>query len=120
MAGFENTAGLGVRNWYGPRRTGGTRGFIKTEGMFNQFEVDLTITGIPFIHPIPKGGMWVTQVDGSFVTGTVTAVTIGGVNVTAATATVPVFVPQANTGVIAVTGGTAGPLIIHSKNVAGA
>lgn len=120
MAGFENTAGLNVRNWYGPRKTGGVRGFIKTEGYRNDFEVDLTIVGIPFIHPIAKGGIWVTKVDTSFVTGTVTALTIGGVNVFAATDAAPVFLAQANTGVIVVTGGTAGPIIIGSKNVAGA
>ncbi len=120
---FENSAGLGVRNWYGPRRTGGVRGVIKTEGSKNEFVHDLTVTGIPFTLPLAhlKGGVWVTKVDTNFVTaGTVTAYTIGGVNVFAATEAAPVFLASTNTGVLAQTGGTAGLIIVNYKNVAGA
>lgn len=122
MAGFENTAGLGVRNWYGPRRTGGVRGHIKTEGYNNEFAHDLSVTGIPFTLPLAhtKLGVYVTRVDTNFATGTVTAYTIGGVNVFGATDAAPVFLAANNTGVLAQTGGTGGLIVVRYKNVAGA
>lgn len=122
MAGFENSAGLGVNNWYGPRTTGGTRGIIKTEGYQNEFAHDISETGLPFTLPLAHltGGVWVTKVDISFATGPVTAYTIGGVNVFAATEAAPVFLASTNTGVLVQTGGTAGVIVVKYKNVAGA
>lgn len=118
MAGFENTAGLGVNNWYGPRRTGGVRGIFKTEGFRYEYDHNLNIAGIPFKFDIKKGGVYVTKVDISFATGPVTAYTIGGVNVFAATEAAPVFLADTNTGVIVQTGGTAGNIVTSYKNLA--
>lgn len=119
--GYENSAGLNVYNHYGPRDSGGTRGIIKTEGYQNEFEHNISATGIPFILPLAHtGGVWVTKVDISFATGPVTAYTIGGVNVFAATDAAPVFLAASNTGVLAQTGGTAGVIVVRYKNVAGA
>jgi len=36
MAGFENSAGLGVNNFYGPRDSGKTAGKIKSEGTISE------------------------------------------------------------------------------------
>lgn len=36
MAGFENSAGIGVYNYYGPRDTGKTVGKIKSEGSISE------------------------------------------------------------------------------------
>jgi hypothetical protein len=122
MAGFENSAGIGVRNWYGPRKTGGVRGHIKTEGYNNEFAHDLSQVGIPFTLPLghTKLGVYVTRVDTAFTVGTVTAYTIGGVSVLNASDTAPVFLAATNTGVLAQTGGTGGLVVVRYKNVAGA
>jgi hypothetical protein len=49
------------------------------------------------------------------VTGTVTDADIGATDIDAATAAAPIQIPNANTGVITQTGGTAGNLIIKYK-----
>lgn len=102
---FENSAGLGVSNHYGPRATGGTEGVAKTEGTINEFFQDLDGEGIAFGFPVTDGSAYVTEADVSLAGGTITAVTIGGVDVTAATPEAPVQIPAANTGVVALTGG---------------
>jgi hypothetical protein len=117
---YENSAGLQVNNFYGPRGSGGTKGVIKTEGYQNEYAHNLKIAGLPFKFDIKPGGVYVTKVDISFATGPVTAYTIGGVNVFAATEAAPVFLAANNTGVIAQTGGTAGVIVVKYKNVAGA
>lgn len=117
---YENSAGLKVNNFYGPRTSGGTRGVIKTEGYQNEFAHNLKIAGLPFLFDIKPGGVYVTKVDISFAVGPVTAYTIGGVNVFAATEAAPVFLAATNTGVIVQTGGTAGLIVVKYKNVAGA
>jgi hypothetical protein len=109
---FSNTAGLGVNNHYGPRDSGGTRGVFKTEGYDSEFVWNLSATGLPVKFPT---NVEVTGVDVTFVTGTVTALTIGGVAVFAATEAAPVGVVTANTGVLVKTGGTAGVLVIRYK-----
>jgi len=117
---YENSAGLQVNNFYGPRSSGGTKGVIKTEGYQNEWAHNLKIAGLPFKFDIKPGGVYVTKVDISFATGPVTAYTIGGVSVFAATEDAPVFLAANNTGVIVQTGGTAGVIVVKYKNVAGA
>ena len=117
---YQNAAGLNVNNYYGPRASGGTRGHIKTEGYQNEWELNLAQPAIAFPFPLYKGGVYVTKVDISFATGPVTAFTIGGVNVFAATDAAPVFLAANNTGVVVQTGGTAGVIVVRYKNVAGA
>lgn len=43
---FENTAGIDVSNFYGPRATGQTGGVIKTEGGKNQLSIQFTASDI--------------------------------------------------------------------------
>ena len=119
--GFENSAGIDVSNHYGPRDTGGTEGTTKTEGIDNEFLIDLDNGGLDFGFPIPsaftnQGSFFVTLTDDTQATGTVTAVTIGGVAVLAATIAAPVEITSANTGVIVVTGATGGNLLIKYSN----
>ena len=120
MAGFEKNTGLNVNNYYGPRDSGGTLGQLKTEGYQNEFVYNIAAAGkaIDFKFPVMPGGVYVTKVDISFATGPVTALTIGGVAVFAATDAAPVSIPAGNTGVIVQTGGTAGTIVIRYKNVA--
>jgi hypothetical protein len=109
---FENSAGLGVNNYYGPRDSGGTQGVYNTMGYDAEFVWDIA-AGLPVKFPT---NVEVTGVDLTFNTGTaVTALTIGGVAVIAATEAAPVGIVTANTGVLAKTGGTAGTIIIRYK-----
>lgn len=118
MAGFENTSGRNVNTYYGPRDSGGTRGNVKTAGYQNEFAHNIDAAGWPVKFPIMPGGVWVTKVDINFSTGPVTAYTIGGVAVFAATDAAPVFLAESNTGVVVQTGGTAGDIIVRYKNFA--
>lgn len=109
---FENSAGLNVSNHYGPRASGGTQGVYKTEGYYNEFVWNLDGDNLPVVFP---RNVEVIGVDETFVTGDVTALTIGGVSVLLATEAAPVAVVSANTGVLAQTGGTAGYIVIRYK-----
>lgn len=116
--GYENTSGRNVSTQYGVRATGGTRGIVKTEGTYNEFNVAIPLTGtIDFKFPVLKG-VKVTGFYAGDATGTLTVLTIGGVSVFAATDAAPVAIPAGNTGVIAQTGLTAGELIIKFTRVA--
>ena len=117
--GFENSAGLGVNNHYGPRVSGGTEGIVGTLGVDNEFVSGAVDgSGLAFGFPVPletQSSYWVTEVDVSQVTGTVSAQTIGGVDVSGATPEAPVEVDYTNTGVIVLTGGTGGKVLIKFK-----
>jgi hypothetical protein len=118
---YENSAGLNVNNHYGPRTTGGTEGTTRTEGIDNEFVIDLDESGLAFGFPIPaaftkQGSFYVTETDVTQATGTVTAVTIGGVAVASASVGSPVEITSANTGVIVATGATGGSITIRYRN----
>lgn len=115
---YENSAGLNVTNHYGPRETGGGRGVFKTEGYSNQLVIDGPSQGLVFLSP--RGdGVWITGHDYTFATGTVTSITIGGIEVSGATDAAPIRLFKENTGEIVVTGLTAGKVVLFYKNVAG-
>lgn len=102
---FENSAGLGVANHYGARKVGGTEGVVKTAGVVQEFMEDLDSERIGYGFPVVNGQAYVTEVDTTLLGGSVSAITIGGVDVTAATPEAPVQIPDGNSGVIAYTGG---------------
>lgn len=59
MAGFENSAGLGVNNFYGPRSVGKTAGALETDGVISEYEVVVDSamiggTGVQVLK-LPKG-----------------------------------------------------------------
>lgn len=119
--GYEKTSGIGVNNHYGPRVTGGEEGVFKTAGKSNEYVVELPSAGLSYAIPkAARGGVYVTAVDLNFVTGTVTNIKVGAVNIYDSTAavTLPVHIPSANTGVVTVTGGTDGPVVIVFEDVA--
>lgn len=119
--GYEKTSGIGVNNQYGPRKSGGEEGVYKTAGKSNEYVVELPSAGLSYAIPkAARGGVYVTAVDLNFVTGTVTHIAVGGVAVYDSTApvTLPVHLPSANTGVVVVTGGTDGPVILVFEDVA--
>lgn len=114
--GFESNTGLGVNNHYGPRDTGGTEGVTRTEGVLNEWAKDLDATGLAFGFPVPKTGdasVWVTACDISQATGTVSAQTVGGVDISGATPEAPVEIASTNTGVVVFTGATGGLAMIN-------
>ena len=102
---FESSTGLNVNNHYGPRSTGGTEGVTKTFGVVSEFLQDLDGDGLDFGFPVVDGTAYVTEADVSLAGGTITAIKIGGVDVTSATAESPVQIPASNTGVVVLTGG---------------
>lgn len=123
--GYENTAGLGVSNQYGPRKAGGEEGVFLTDGLKNEYIVNLPSAGLKAdgIAKADRGGVYVTQIDLNFVTaGTVTHIAVGGVAVYDSTTpvTLPVHLPAANTGKVVVTGGTAGNVVIVYEDLADA
>lgn len=116
---YEKSSGLGIHNQYGPRSSGGSQGVHRTAGYKNEYVIDQPSQGLVYLFP-RGGGVFVTGVDKTYVkTGTVTAVTIGGVAVAAATDAAPVFIPSTNTGEVVQTGMTAGRIIISFKKEAG-
>lgn len=117
--GFEANTGLGVSNHYGPRVSGGSEGVVRTEGLGNEFMQDLDAPTLAFGFPVVDGSAYVTEADVSLAGGTITAIVIGGVDVTAATSESPVQIPNANTGVVVLTGGDGtGKYVIGFKKYA--
>lgn len=110
---FEDSAGLGVNNHYGPRETGGTEGIVRTSGVNNEFMIDLEGDNLAFGFPDVDGSAYVTIVD--LAVTNATTFTIGGVNVVAATDASPIQVPAANTGVIVTNGTTGKVLVTYNK-----
>lgn len=108
-----------AQSYLGPRKSGGYQGVTLTDGVYNEYEWDLTVPGNTSLTFPVGNGIKVVGLHKSFVTGAITALTIGGVDITAATDAAPVTIPEGNTGVLAQTGGTAGPLIIKYINVEG-
>lgn len=116
---YEDSAGLNVHNHYGPRSSGGEKGTFKTYGYDNEFVLDLSnTTGLYNKFPV-RNNVKVYAVDVKFATGTVSAVTIGGTAVLAASESSPVSIPNTNTGIVAQTGGTGGVIVIKYRNVPG-
>lgn len=106
---YESGSGLNVNNHYGAREVGGTEGVTRTDGTNNEFMIDLDNTDLAFGFPVTNGKAYITIVDTTVTNAT--TLTIGGVNVVAATDTAPVQIPDANTGVI-VTDGTTGKILV--------
>lgn len=121
---YENSAGLGVHNHYGPRETGGGQGVFKTEGYLYEYVIDFDGERLNFDFVNYPDGIWVYEVDTKFAVGTLGTLTIGGTNIKAAVPATPVKVtPTSNARddllqPIVATGLTGGKLTIRFKNVA--
>lgn len=116
---YEANSGLNVSNHYGVRDTGGVEGIIKTEGLVNYYTVNFDGDGpLGFLFPVLDGCKIIDVDADTFGTNGTETVTIGGVNVLAATDAAPVNIAASNTGVIATTFITAGTLVIAYKRLA--
>lgn len=114
--GYEANTGLGVKNQYGARKAGGYIGDYPGDSYVKSIEIDLPLTdSLGSKFPVTDGGAYVSRVDKFLSSGTVTALTIGGVDVVAADEGSEVNIPDANTGVIAVTGTGVGKVIVYYK-----
>lgn len=111
---YESNTGLGVSNHYGPRKVAGVKGDLPGDGVYKDLVVNLDGTGPTILFPVTNGTAYYIGCDTTYVTGTVTDLDIGAVDLDPSSST-PVQIPDGNTGVITVTGGTAGNLIIHYK-----
>lgn len=102
---FEDKAGLGVHNHYGPRTSGGVAGPDNSQGNEKKFVwfYDTAASGLYDQFLIPTGSI-VTGVTGP---AGITAVTVGGTAVTDATEVAPVEA----SGAVAVTGATDGDVV---------
>src|SRR5574337_1161072 len=115
---YEKSSGLNVHNQYGARASGGGQGVFLTDGYRNEYVIDQE-SDLPYLFP-RGGGVFVTGIDKTYVvSGTVTSVTIGGIEVSAATDAAPVHIPSTNTGEVVQTGMTAGRLVVFFKKSAG-
>lgn len=104
---FEDTKDyIGVSAHYGAREAKGINGNLDSKGLQVEYALNLDDAEAPQV-PFPEK----TYVTAVYANGA-TALTIGGVDVIAATDAAPVEVPAGNTGVIVVTGQTAGTIYI--------
>lgn len=117
---YEDSAGLGVHNQYGPRTSGGSQGKYRTAGIENDYVLDLPLAGLYNKMPV-RQNIKITEIDANFVIGTITSVTVGGVSVYDSTTAValPVAIPEGNTGEVVVVGATGGKLVLKYENVGG-
>lgn len=112
---YENSAGLGVSNFYGARTSTGAAGPDVSSGVLNEFVwfYDSATASLTGRFLIPAGSMVVDVTKPS----NVTAVTVGGTAVTAATWAAPVVAG----GAIALTGAVTGDkIVITYQKVVGA
>lgn len=116
---YESNSGLNIHNHYGPRSSGGEQGVYKTEGFRNEYVVDQASQGLQYLFP-RGGGVFVVGHDYTYVSsGAVTSITIGGLDVTAATESAPIKIPDTNTGEVVVNGTYTGRVQIFFKKAAG-
>lgn len=102
---YENKAGLGVNNQYGPRTATGVSGFEPADGVERKFIwVYDPATLLDDRNVVPAGSV----VTGVTKPTNVTAVTVGGTAVASATEVAPVKAA----GAIAVTGAVLGDVVI--------
>lgn len=102
---YEKNTGLGVNNFYGPRTATGAQGPDESSGVLNSFVWQYDSTALlddRFLIPAGSAVVDVMKPSG------VTAVTVGGTAVTAATWAAPVIAG----GAVTVTGATTGDKII--------
>ena len=107
-----------VSNNYGPRSTGGGKGNIRTAGSMNEAVINFDASGPSHLnHQVPAGAV-VVDIRGVDLTGSISAATVGAVDISAAqldTDTTWVTVPLG--GTLTVTGPTAGKVVVKYDNI---
>lgn len=106
------TGAAAVGKTYGPRDAGNQSGPVKTEGAYNELVVNFDTVGGGAVTAL--AGSHFVEVDDTFATGSVSAATVGGTDVSTATEASPVEA----SGEVVVTGPTAGSVILRYKRIA--
>jgi hypothetical protein len=114
---YEDSAGINVKNHYGPRAVGGAMGVARTEGIKNEVSVNFDGDAFDFLVEIPAGAV-VTHVLEEFSTGAVSAATVGVVDISGADGAEANYVAVPVGGELTITGPTAGTVIVYFLNVA--
>ena len=116
---FEDSAGLNVSNFYGPRDSGGSEGITKTEGVMNEWTYDSADAGLAFGFPVPASGEADYEVVGMYAENgvTISSLDIGAVAVEAATEAVPVGIAAGNTGIVSGLAGGSGRIVVKYRKV---
>lgn len=112
---YEKTSGLNVTNHYGARSSGGTQGVERTSGAGNEAVINFDGQALDFKVEIPAGAV-ITDLIDDFATGSVSAATVGSVDISTASPATFIKVPLG--GTLTVTGPTAGSVIVKYLNVA--
>jgi len=107
---IEAKNGLGVDSIYGSRELGGGEGYKKTSGITYEVAVNFDGTQKSSGAIIPAGAI-ITQIEDDLATGTVSAGTVGSVNIIGALAGTKVPVPAG--GELTLAGATAGTVIVQ-------
>lgn len=121
--GDGSTAGSGnvtsvVSNHYGPRDTGGEQGQTRHAGAEKESTVNFTGEGPLYdTQSIPVGAV-ITEVLGLGLTGAIATATVGAVDISGANGAVANYVVISTAGDLAVTGPTAGKVLVKWTKLA--
>jgi hypothetical protein len=82
---YENTAGIGVGKYYGPRKVGGVTGsYVHNDSMREvvfELAAGAPMTGVPMTHPLPANylveGLYI-EVEEAFAASSTADLSIGG------------------------------------------
>ena len=108
-----------VSQHFGPRDEDSPEGVVKTEGGMNELVIDFDTARPTYQEVTLPAGAVVWSLDTTFATGSVTAATVGAIDISGANGTVANQVTITATGEITVTGPTAGKVVVNYRNYAG-
>lgn len=108
-----------VSNHYGPRTSGGEQGVVRTAGGENEAVVNFDADGPIYDTQVIPAGSVVTDVRGYGLTGAIATATVGSTDISAADdGDDTTWVTIATAGALAVTGPTAGQVVVKYRHYA--
>ena len=108
-----------VSQHFGPRTEDSPKGTVRTAGGYNETVLDFDTDGPAFADVYIPAGAVVTDLDVSKATGSVTAATVGAIDISGADGLTATEVDITTAGKVTVTGPTAGKVVVIWKNYAG-
>lgn len=113
---YQDGAGIGVLNHYGPRDTGSAEGVYNTSGAKNQAVVVFDGEDFPLRQYVPDNSL-VSNIITNFATGAITTATVGETDISAAAPGAEVGVSEG--GELLIEGPTSGYVIVEYYRTAG-
>lgn len=107
---YQDGAGIGVLNHYGPRDTGSAEGVYNTSGGKNQAVIVFDGEDFPLRQYVPDDSLIINIVT-AFATGAITSATVGETDISAAAPGAEVAVAEG--GELVVEGPTSGYVIVE-------